>query len=412
MSDRAFKEAFRVEALFANYHSEVWVSYIVKSIMEGIAGPNLSVGATVMARAASVQKAYVHPLMHRTLYKVVSRHLPDPMALICRFAEKRLTSGDVAYFWGGSPVAQSEEFRSRGIMVVREMINCTKALRREQLRRAYAQLSLPDGSGISDDMIEVERQELLCADVVFCPNRFVRRSVLDYGVAPQRCIDASYGWGYDRMAGTSRVVPDDGIFTVCFVGTVDVRKGAPLLLDAWRLAGIRGRLLIAGQVSPEVERRYSDVLARPDVVLLGHVEDVGAVYRSSDAFCLPSWEEGGPLVVFEAMAAGAVPIVTPMASGGAFSASEGIGIEVPPGDVVALSDAIAAVAADEGRRHEMKRLARRRALDFTWGLVGLRRRRALTQARRDWFYGRSEPEERTHPRRSPAPGEAVRARAT
>jgi glycosyltransferase involved in cell wall biosynthesis len=375
-----------VEALFANYHSEEWVSYIVKSIMEGIAGPNVTVGATVMAKAASVQKAYVHPVMHRTLYDVVRRHLPDPMAMVCRFAERRLRAGDAAYFWGGNPVCQSEEFKSRGIMIVREMINCTRALRRDRLRRAYEQLGMPDGSGISDQMIEEEKRELLCADVVFCPSQFVRRSVLDYGVAPERCIDASYGWGHDRMSGTTRVVPDDGTFTVCFVGTVDVRKGAPVLLDAWKMAGIKGRLLIAGEISPEVQRRYSAVLARPDVIPLGYVEDVGAVYRSSDAFCLPSWEEGAPLVVFEAMAAGAVPIVTSIASGGTFSASEEIGIEVPPGDVEALSRALGSLAEDEGRRREMKRRALSRALDFTWGQVGVRRRRALTRARRDWLH--------------------------
>ena len=180
-------------------------------------------------------------------------------------------------------------------------------------------------------------------------------------------------------------MPDDGTFTVCFVGTVDVRKGAPVLLDAWGRAGIKGRLLIAGEISPEVGQRYAHVLARPDVIPLGYVDDVAAVYRSSDAFCLPSWEEGAPLVLFQAMAAGAVPIVTSMASGGTFSASEEIGIEVPPGDVEALSRAIASLATDANRRREMKQRARRRALDFTWGLVGVRRRRALAQARRDWF---------------------------
>ena len=52
-------------------------------------------------------------------------------------------------------------------------------------------------------------------------------------------------------------------------------KGAPLLLEAWAASGIRGRLLLAGRIAADVGEKYAAILARPDVVSLGHVEDIG-----------------------------------------------------------------------------------------------------------------------------------------
>lgn len=269
-------------------------------------------------------------------------------------------------------------------MVLREMINCSLQLRRTELRKAYATLGEADGSGITDEMIERERQDLLAADAIFCPNSFVKESVTAYGVPESRCIETSYGWGADRLVRGGRVVPDDGTFTVAFVGTVDVRKGAPVLLQAWAKSGVKGRLLIAGSISPYVSKRFKHILSRQDIILLGHVRDVGSVYRSADIFCFPTWEEGGPQVTLEAMSAGAVPIVTPMGTAGAFSAEDEVGIIVDPGKVDALAAALCLLAEDSAKLDQLKQRARNRATHYTWEAVGVRRRGELLARREIW----------------------------
>jgi glycosyltransferase involved in cell wall biosynthesis len=293
--------------------------------------------------------------------------------------------GDVAYFWLGSPADLCQRFRSRGIMVAREMINCTLELRRNELRKAYSAMNLPDGSGISDSDITRERDDILATDVVFCPNAFVKESVVAYGFPAERCIETSYGWSKSKLTGTHSILDNDRVFTAAFVGTVDVRKGAPLLLEAWARSNVSGRLLLAGKISPEVQTRYAELLKRPDVVCLGHVKDVGSVYRSADVFCFPTWEEGGPQVTLEAMAAGNVPIVTLMGTAGAFSETEDIGIIVPPGDVQALSDALKLMAQDSTRREQLSKAAQVRSKSFSWDLVGQRRRTALVEQRSAWL---------------------------
>ena len=379
----------RVEALFPNFFREAsGVSYTLKSVLEGMRNETLAVGATVIAKERHVTLPQVRGIMPRQAARFVWPRLSDPLHWVFRSARRRLGEGDVAYFWLESPAALSAYFRERKIMVVREMINCALGPKRVELRKAYSQLGWPDGSGITDEMIETERTDLLAVDAVVCPNPFVRQTVMSYGVAPERCIDASYGWGAQRLVQGGSVARRADTFTVAFVGTLDVRKGAPLLLEAWAASGIRGRLLLAGKIAADVGEKYASILARPDVVSLGHVEDIGSVYRAADVFCFPTWEEGGPQVTLEAMAAGVVPVVTPMGTAGAFDTADDMAIIVPPGDVEALGGALRSLAGDADRLRYLKQRIQLRAADYHWDRVGERRRGALLKHRRAWLDAR------------------------
>jgi glycosyltransferase involved in cell wall biosynthesis len=242
-------------------------------------------------------------------------------------------------------------------------------------------------SEYDDAVVEREQQELLAADLVFCPNRFVTASVQRYGVPPERCIDTSYGWGPDRLRGNTRVVPPASGLTVAFAGTIDVRKGAPWVLEAWARANVGGRLLLAGNIDLWVKERYAGILARPDVHLLGHVEDVGAVYRSADIFVFPTWAEGGPMVTVEALALGLPVVTTPMGTGGFFGGEDDVGIIVEPGDTAAIADAFRRFADDRSLVRAMGSRAAVLARRFTWDLVGRGRTAALRDHRNRHLLG-------------------------
>ena len=160
-----------------------------------------------------------------------------------------------------------------------------------------------------------------------------------------------------------------------------MRKGLPWLLQAWVRAGVHGRLLLAGHIDARVRAEYANVLARADVVLLGHVADVGSAYRSADVFCFPSWEEGGPMVTIEAMGMGLPCIVTPMGSAGILSASSGGAIVVGPGDVEAMAAAMRRLGGHPEERRRLAEEGRRMASDYVWERVGLRRAEALRRLR-------------------------------
>jgi glycosyltransferase involved in cell wall biosynthesis len=298
--------------------------------------------------------------------------------MIVRRFGHRFERGDIVYLWLTGPASVVKKLQKRGIFVAREMINCALLRRRRELRSAYALLGETDRSGISDDAIDRERTDLLAVDAVFCPNDFVLESVLEYGVPRHRCIPTSYGWGQDRIAATSIRSDNQQEIAVLFVGTGDVRKGLPWLLEAWERAGIHGKLLLSGLIDDEIRTRYARILARDDVCELGYVEDIASIYRSADIFCFPSWEEGGPIVTIEAMASGLPCIVTPMGGAGLVKDSRD-GIIVQPGDTEAIATAIRRLASSKSERKELGKRGMITAQDYTWQSVGRRRVEALVQ---------------------------------
>jgi glycosyltransferase involved in cell wall biosynthesis len=378
---------FSIHAMAPGYYDESRVGYSLVSILRNVASPTIGTWTYVLGKPASLTDKKVLALLPNTFYRYTSRWIRRPSAALAARFGHRMRRGDIAYMWVENPPEVTRALQHKGVLVVREMINCTLSRRREELRRAYQLLGLPDQSGISDADIALEQASLLAADAVFCPNRCVYESVKAYGVAAQRCIRASYGWSPERINGSTEALAKSAGTTFLFVGTADVRKGFPCLLEAWDAAHVEGRLVIAGVIEPWLQERYAHILSRPDVVSLGYVRDIGAVYRSADVFCFPSWEEGGPMVTIEAMGAGLPCIVTEMGGSGIVDGPADGAIVVAPGDVGAMTDAIRRLSADPAARQEMGHAARRTAEQYTWQKVGQRRSEALVRLRESAGFG-------------------------
>ena len=123
------------------------------------------------------------------------------------------------------------------------------------------------------------------------------------------------------------------------------------------------------RADPAYGVRVRERLARPDlagrVVVHGPLpaERVAALYQAADVFALPSLREPYGTVWGEAMAAG-LPVVGWRAGNLPHLAEHGHeGLLASPGDVAALSAALASLASDEDRRRRMAAAAERRAAD-------------------------------------------------
>jgi colanic acid/amylovoran biosynthesis glycosyltransferase len=142
-----------------------------------------------------------------------------------------------------------------------------------------------------------------------------------------------------------------------FTGRLARVKGVPLAIAA--LASLRVRypdlvLRLAGdgpdRMALEAE---ADRLGVADAVhVLGYQssEQVRALLQDTDVFVLPSFAEGVPVVLMEAMASG-VPVVTTRVAGVTELVEDGVsGFVVPPGDGDALAAAIGALLDDPALR--------------------------------------------------------------
>ena len=196
----------------------------------------------------------------------------------------------------------------------------------------------------------------------------------DYKVIPNG-VDA------DRFR---RAVPlsrwQDGARNVLFVGRFEERKGLIHLLRAIRVLRREGRddvrLLVVGGGTQEREiRRYVMTRHLQGIEFLGRVTDdeKAQLFRTADVFVSPATgRESFGIVLLEAMAAG-TPIVCSDIHGykGVVKRGEQ-GLLVPPGDKVALAEAIARILDDPGLAARMGESGMARAAEFSWRGVARR----------------------------------------
>lgn len=155
-------------------------------------------------------------------------------------------------------------------------------------------------------------------------------------------------------------VPDDG-GTVLFLGALDRRKGTFDLMEAGlTVAAARPKVMFEFGGDKAVEEVRAEAAARglsDNVRVLGWVrgdEKIDA-FRRAHVFVLPSYREGLPVAVLEAMAAG-LPIVTTPVGGIPNVIADGQqGFFIEPGDVSALAARILEVLGNADLRASMSR---------------------------------------------------------
>jgi glycosyltransferase involved in cell wall biosynthesis len=151
--------------------------------------------------------------------------------------------------------------------------------------------------------------------------------------------------------------------TVVFLGWVIPTKGVSELVQAWAdLRTSTWRCVIAGPGSTEYRQTLLDRFAPRNLEFLPEQahEDALALLAASELFVLPSYTEGFPNSVVEAMALGKAIIATEV---GAITEmlSGGCGLTVPPRDAQALRIALERVMADDALRETLGRQGRERA---------------------------------------------------
>jgi glycosyltransferase involved in cell wall biosynthesis len=181
-------------------------------------------------------------------------------------------------------------------------------------------------------------------------------------------------------------VPDPGIaakppktiakVSILFAGQVGQRKGVSDLLNALAKPATRQsdwELVIAGDGEIEAHTKMARDLGIADRVrFLGWVDlqRVSELMRSADIFVLPSYKEGLPMAIIEAMANGLPVVTTPVGSIPDMISDGETGLLVQPGDVEALSGAFERLLQSPELRARIGDAARERYLrDLTVGAM-------------------------------------------
>ncbi|SNS77827.1 glycosyltransferase [Tropicimonas sediminicola] len=193
------------------------------------------------------------------------------------------------------------------------------------------------------------------AMIFAAPEHWDRLKVIHCGVDP-----ALYDTGARERTGKR----------LLFVGRLAAVKGVPVLLEAFKAVAAQhpeAHLTLIGD-GPErarLETEAEHLGVSRQVAFAGYrsQEEVAAALADADLFVLPSFAEGVPVVLMEAMAA-RLPVVATRVGGVQELVEDGVsGLAVTSGDADAFADALLRLLDDPDRMRSMGEAGRAQVID-------------------------------------------------
>jgi teichuronic acid biosynthesis glycosyltransferase TuaC len=221
------------------------------------------------------------------------------------------------------------------------------------------------------------------ADRVFAVSEHLAASAIALGAAPQAVcvvangVDARFVYGARDAARRALAIPADQRLILC-VANLLADKGQHVLLEALaRMAPAAGAphlVLIGKDHSPQqtyrrrLERMIADAGLGDRVRLLGGIDQtlLPQWYRAADLLVLPTFRDGAPNVVREALACGTPVVASRVGGVPEIVAADELGMLVPPGD----SDALAHVLETALQRSWDRPAIAARGAGRSWQSVG------------------------------------------
>jgi glycosyltransferase involved in cell wall biosynthesis len=174
----------------------------------------------------------------------------------------------------------------------------------------------------------------------------------------------------DRAAARRRLGVNPRTRLIVFTGRLVEVKGLPELIDAVTVlhcTGIPIELAIIGDgpLLRAIQQRCSRYGLEKTVRFLGarSPQEVAGWLAAADVFCLPSYSEGAPNVITEALCCGR-PVVATDVGGIPELVDARCGILVPPRDASALADGLRAALERDWNEEFISRFSRRTWTDM------------------------------------------------
>jgi UDP-glucose:(heptosyl)LPS alpha-1,3-glucosyltransferase len=190
-------------------------------------------------------------------------------------------------------------------------------------------------------LLSLERQVFKSVRLVIANSRMVADEIVHWHDFPSsriRVVPNGIGAAIPRISrreARGRLEIPEHVFCALFVGTGWERKGLRFAIEAVESLAGETLLLVAGRGQTS---RYRSSRAR----FLGAVKDLPALYSAADVFVLPTIYDPFSNACLEAIAAG-LPVITTTANGFSEILTPGVqGEVVEPGNVPALTAALAA----------------------------------------------------------------------
>jgi glycosyltransferase involved in cell wall biosynthesis len=195
----------------------------------------------------------------------------------------------------------------------------------------------------------IERITFYLSDsVIFVDKKGMQLRNYKKGILIENGVDVNhYRFSLEARRRTrNKLKIKDGDFIMIFVGRISQDKGINELLNAVYSINKTGereiKVLLVGPVAKNEERGFKNYIRKhnleDNIIFLGVEDDVQPFYCAADVFVLPSYEEGLPLTLLEALACG-LPVIVSRIGGIPFVVEDHKdGLLINPGDHKDLID--------------------------------------------------------------------------
>jgi glycosyltransferase involved in cell wall biosynthesis len=227
---------------------------------------------------------------------------------------------------------------------------------------------------------QVESKLLKASDIVMTVSSSVAQELMEeYKLSPERIFIV--GNGVDEKFFHPEKEKNEGNNRyILFVGKIDREKGVFDLLECGRhlckeMSNISFILAGQGKDFKTLKKEVIRVGLQEKFILLGQVDKKKLVklYQNATLFVFPSYHEGLPTVILEAMSC-SLPIIATNVRGNRELISHGKnGILIPSRDTKKMTETILALLNDDKMRQLLGKNARKTIEDnYTWNIISNR----------------------------------------
>lgn len=241
-----------------------------------------------------------------------------------------------------------------------------------QLASRHPDLAVVDFLFNAVGHVEPHREAMPYLSGVLCENAEVRDWCLaagwkseDIALVESRIEVAAYSTGPRPVDLVERLAIRPDEIVIGFSGRLSEEKAPEVFVEVAALCRHEPRLRFVmtggGRLAGEVDRRIARAPAGTRIDLCGVVDDVKPFFTLYDVFVLPSFIDGRPVAILEALASGCA-VVASRVGGLPDLVEEGVnGHLVPPGDAAAIAAHLLALARGPERLASFQSAARLKA---------------------------------------------------
>jgi len=165
----------------------------------------------------------------------------------------------------------------------------------------------------NERIVERELAEYSMADLIIVPSLICMSSFRNRGVNMEKVKLVYFPSALNNFK-RHNFTSNGHKLILTFVGQVNLRKGIPTLLQAFKKINNKNiELYLIGSIDHKFQKYLQDANLMSDgIKITGHLnsEQIRKILNKTSIFIMPSVEEGWPLALMEAISVGCVPIVS------------------------------------------------------------------------------------------------------